>query len=1408
MKKERKYLLFIYQIVTLLFFYSYTAYANTQPTTNQTSITPSQAPESAQVAFSFAEKSWLSKNKVITVGGGPDWMPFDYFDANGHYTGVANDYLKLISKRTGLTFKILNNHWHENINKIKSGEIDLLPAIYATEAREQFLSFSTPYSETLDYFFIHQSVKASTLEDLSNKTIALPKSYAQVEFVKKTLPNINILEVNTLGEAIDAVLERRADVLYDTYSVINYTLNYHAIKDIIPFKSTRTIKKQKLHFAVNKNNEHLISIINKSLASITENEKREIYYRWLNTKTIEEKTKLTIAQYEWISKNPVIRYGAEKDWAPYDFVDETGQHTGLSKDYLDLIGQYTGLRFIPEVNTWSALIEQIQTKKIDLLPAIYFSEQHDEYLHFSRSYQSMLDYLFVHNDVKATTIEDLYGKTLAIPKQFTLSTYIKKNYPKINMLEVNGLTEAIASVLERKADALADSYTVINLYLRQNNITSIKPFKALSISDKRQLHMATTDDKKILIEIINNALLQIPPEKKQQIKSKWLDYQNIDQANLINLTTEEKQWLLENPIISIASYSNLLPYESFDEQGTYIGIIPDYLKIIAKKLGVDFNFLSYNDKDQAISALKNGKTHAISTTKGLAAEFIYSNIYQVSPLIIVMHKDESIVEYIEQIKDKKIGLLDNANYHHTIIKQYPTVNFQFKNDIKEALTDVSTGKIDALIAPLSQASYFIADMQIYNISIVGTTQHSMALSFALPNHSKHLQSILNKAFASISQEEKQQVLNTWGKKHVVEKFDYLLALKLSIPLLLVLILVVYWNRKLKKEVLRRQEAEKQTRMLLDHIPQQVLVTDIEGNILSANKKAMKDNRISPEELKTLNIASFYINLEDRDKLKEELLKNGKVEQTIVPFKRRNGSVHAMMLSVIPTIYKERKVFLTIAVDMTERMEIEAELKYAKNKAEIANKAKSEFLANMSHEIRTPMNAIIGFTELLYEQISDKKLLSFVSTIQSASQSLLTLINDILDLSKVESGQINIINEATNIHSLFDEIGNIFLMKVKNKNIDLIIDVDSNIPESLYLDRTRLRQVLFNIVGNAVKFTEQGKVVLSLNMEANAENKQHINLFIKVKDTGIGIPSKEQQDIFKNFYQREGQSLTKYGGTGLGLTISQRLINLMGGNITVESVVKKGSCFTISLFDIKPATEKAEVLPQAENQDKIISFMSPTVLIVDDIENNRTLIEEVFKKICITPLIATNGKEAIKMANKHEIDLILMDIRMPEMDGYEAAQIIKETHPNIPIVALTASVMRDDYERQRRENFIAYLRKPVLQQDLINELIKFLPYQYNEKPVEQNKISNILKITNSSFIEEFKALFKNQCIVLQKNNSINDIAKFASDLVLWADKNNEQSILSFAKELQAATDIFDINKIKKLLDQFIHLFEKV
>jgi len=344
-----------------------------------------------------------------------------------------------------------------------------------------------------------------------------------------------------------------------------------------------------------------------------------------------------------------------------------------------------------------------------------------------------------------------------------------------------------------------------------------------------------------------------------------------------------------------------------------------------------------------------------------------------------------------------------------------------------------------------------------------------------------------------------------------------------------------------------------------------------------------------------------------------------------------------------------------------------------------------------------------------------------------------------------------------------------------------------------------------LVGNAVKFTDTGCITLKAFTE---QNNAQTHLIISVQDSGIGIDEKDQVSIFESFHQREGQSVRKYGGTGLGLTISKRLTELMNGELSVKSSIGKGACFSLTLHDIKKSHLHNDTNEDLNEYDiKKVDFLGATILIVDDIKDNRNLLIEIFAPLSVQLLVAHNGKEAVKIVNNDKIDLILMDIRMPEMDGYQAAQMIKTATPNIIIVALTASVMRDDYERQRRENFDGYLRKPVLQKELIDELIKHLPHEYLvEKTTPAQSLTsgkNELVLHNKDLLEEIRENFLPTCKQLQKSNQVNAIIKFSKTLKSWAIANNEDSLAAFAQELFEAADVFDINKIKSHLHQFMH-----
>ena len=1007
--------------------------------------------------FNQDEKEWLKTHKEVIVGGGPDWAPFDFVNQRGVYDGIANDYLKLISKQTGLKFKIKIDKWSNNLKKIKEGKIDLLGAVYYTKERTSFMNYTKPYFEMLDYFFIRDDLNLKTLKDLDGKVVAIPKGYAHAQIIKKDFPHIKILTVDTFSQAIDAVLQKKADILFDTYASLSYVLKKDSINTIIPFKAYRGNSVMKLHMTVTKHKKILTSIIDKSLRNISDKEKKDIYYRWLG-KNIEDTFKLTIDEQKWVEAHPVLKF-SEINWEPMSIIKGSSM-IGIMGDYLKIIEDKTGVKFkFVKSNSWSEVLDKFKNKKIDIIPGIGASEYESKLGLTSKSYADFPFVLVTQNKESfISDIDELSGtdKTIAVPKYWTSYNYLKEQKPNI--------------------------------------------------------------------------------------------------------------------------------------------------KIIPTK-----------DVFEALNLVKDGKAYAF-----------------LGHMAIAMH-------YV-------------GNYYPSTLHISGKVDYDFKHKI------------------------------------------------LLQKGNETFLKLVNRIIDSIDESQHLAIKNKWLHVSVKEAKDYTLFYQLAILAILILLGTMYWNRKLTKEI------------------------------------------------------------KERKKLQEKLIK-------------------------------------------------------AKELADAANKSKSEFLANMSHEIRTPMNAIVGFTELLNEQLEEPRLKSYVKTIQSASNTLLTLINDILDLSKIEAGKLKIEKKPTNLFHLTNEISSIFTMSVQKKGLELIVDMDKSIPESLLLDEVRLRQILFNLIGNAVKFTQYGFIRLSVRALDVDEHLSKVNLEISVKDSGIGIAKDQLKKIFKEFEQTDGQDNRKFGGTGLGLSISKRLSEMMGGDISVNSIEGKGATFIVHLYGVDISCMQNEI-PNTEIKNTInvknIVFKPAKILVVDDIQDNRELIIKNFEKTQVKIITANDGYEAIEVFKTQKPDLILMDIRMPNMDGYEASMRLKEIS-DTPIIALTASVMQNTDEILKNKNFDGYLRKPVLKRDLFLEISKFLDFDEIEEEKKEEKNFALSKKAQLNMGVILKIISETIEPLYEKaidTNNISDIKEMCLEIEVLANEYDVAILKEYASNLKDSIEAFDIINMQGLLREFKSLETKI
>jgi len=528
-------------------------------------------------------------------------------------------------------------------------------------------------------------------------------------------------------------------------------------------------------------------------------------------------------------------------------------------------------------------------------------------------------------------------------------------------------------------------------------------------------------------------------------------------------------------------------------------------------------------------------------------------------------------------------------------------------------------------------------------------------------------------------------------------------------------------RKRTEDALKQSELRLRT--VVSNVPVILFALDRQGLFTFCEGKGLNAAGLKPGALVGRSVYDLDRNLSGlSDQIGKAL-----AGETVTMTREVRGAVYEGQAVPMRDDRGEVTGLIGIAMDITERKRAEEETQRAREAAEAASQAKSEFLANMSHEIRTPMNGILGMTELALETSLTAEQREYLDMVKISAESLLTIINDILDFSKIEAGKLELDHEFFDLRCFLDSVLKPLTLRARQKGLDLSSAVDPQVPEALLGDSGRLRQVLMNLVGNAIKFTEHGSV--SVNVKFESLDLHTAGLRLEVKDTGIGIPRAKQEVIFDAFAQADGSTTRRYGGTGLGLTITRKIVEMMGGQIGVESKPGQGATFTVTLpFSLAAKAEPLQpeeapaVAVQSSEAEAGTAVQSEShagsplrILVAEDNPANQKLVLYLLQKLGYAVEVASDGKEALATLEKAGLEsfgLVLMDVQLPEMNGFEATaairQMEKRSGRRLPVVALTAHALKGDMERCLEAGMDGYVSKPIRREELIEAIQCFLP----------------------------------------------------------------------------------------------------
>jgi PAS domain S-box-containing protein len=1279
----------------------------------------------ALFSMMFSDISFATKQaqtfRILTE----EFPPYNYTSDSGSTVGISTEIVREILKRIGHPDNIEVMPWVDGYRLAQEQDNVVLFSTTRSPMRENLFKWVGPLvPNNLALFARIGSTHAITsLEDAKGvKAIGVYQDdFGGMLLKEKGFTNLDAVIENSLN--ISRLLSGEIDLWIANELTAKHMIAEAGVDNRI--EMVYTIENDYMSIAFSRRTpDEVINEWQQKLDDIkSDGTYAQIFSRWLrfsytdDLKPHASKT-LSLSDKEkiWLRQHPVIRIAPDPDFAPFQFRDEGGAYLGLANDYLTVVGRMLGIRFeFLNTASWQNSLMLMEQGEADLVVVATETQKRRKYMRFTSPYVEQPDVIITRSNYPAvSSLEQFKGKKVISVEGFAVNGFIRKRYPQIELVLAPDVKSALQMVSTGEADASVLNIATTSYTIEKWKISNLRINGEIGFSNN--LAFASRKDWPVLHHLLEKALNAIAESEKQRILTNWITISRATESarSAIEFTEEENRWLNEHPVVLAAADPKWPPMEYMDENGEFSGMVADYMSLIEDRLGIHIKLVPQANWSDALKSIQEREVSiltAAARTPDRDQYLQFTDPFLELPVVIIVNNTSKDVSSMADLRGKRVAVVKDYGTHEFLKRGFPYLDVMTVVDIESGLYDISYGKLDAIIANIASASFYIEKNAIQNLRIAGESGYVYELGIASRNDWPMLHRLLQKGVASITPEERQTIYRKWiGLKSEVWRPSNEQLVSFALGMIIIgFITTLVWNSQLRRKVEARTQELQASELKFKNLYKTAFVglyrTSVDGGkVLTANPAlASQFGYDSVDDLiENFSFENNYIEPGQQKKFRKMLRQFGKVDNFEFLGRLRDGSIRKFLLT--GTLYESQGYIEGAVLDITDRKNAEEEAKYAREMAEQANRAKSDFLAVMSHEMRTPLNAVLGLSHLTLQQKISSQQRGYLSSIQTAARSLLDLINDILDLSKVEAGHLELEYIEFDVDQVLEKTAIVAGHQAISKGLDFSIYVASDVPHRLIGDPQRLGQILLNLAGNAVKFTESGKIVISVKLKEHDDSR--VCLLYQVQDTGIGMSDEQTQIIFDAFTQGDSSTTRRYGGSGLGLNIASLLIDMMDGEVEVQSEVGQGSTFTFNLWmdkAYKDPHEEYEYYPLTGCR-LLVSDSLPLVALLERAGSHVTVIDS--QKILQTS----------QAVIKKSYDLIVYDAREEELDEWRSLRL--HLRKDIKMLVLSGAGLNGNEESR-----ITYLHEPLTPIGLCQSVARLLgrdaPSSIEDLPMEKN-----------------------------------------------------------------------------------------